>query len=457
MVSDKVVPPAAEPRNSSGQVARSESIRRWLSPLIALAASALAMTCTVSLLDVLGQVNELAATSHRFAGWVALGSVLTMASMTVAVALSRHLGSGPSLSLGAAAAVFGLALGHQVLDDRQIALAFSILGVSVGCLLGGGVGLMFELPLPLARLSLVAWALPLMAVWPVQAWFVLHHSPEALRLTLHPSVWLLAPVAAGIVFWSVATMLLEPPQAARTFDGWQDAWSALVLVFAVVGLVAMLLGFALDIRPYWLRPFVLMAAVLAVSGWALAAKLTPSPLSRLAMVSVSFVAASVPALVQLLLRVADAGQSRVSSGVVGVLVVAVVVGTVLGRLRPWSTLAPGFLMMAAAAAGAWVTPGDPWWMVASMAPFAAAGTAVFVGGLTLATESPAGLGLVAVAAVGALTLGLLLAAPLGWALTGDVPLSVDDARAAGRVMLGIVVATALPLAAYTSVLQGRRD
>lgn len=455
VVSDGAISLLAEPADLGVHVSRPESVRRSLAPLIALVASAMAMTCTTSLVDLLGQADALAVVNDRFPGWASLGALLSVAALLAALFLSRFIGSGPPLSLGAAAGVFGLAVGHQVVDGLQVSLAFPVLGVAVGCLLGGGLAMTFELPLPWARATLVAWAFPLMAAWPVQSWLALHQPPESLRLSLYPSVWLIAPMSVAIVLWSVATMLLEPAHADVVSDGWEDAWSALTLVFAVVGFVAMLLGFAPEIRLYWLRPLVLVAAALAISGWAMVVLLIPSRLIRLGFVAVSFAAACLPSVVQLLLRVSDDGVSRVSLWAVLALVASAAVGVALGWRWPLSTMTVGLVVVAAASAGTWMIPGRPWLLIVALAPLVAAGATVFAAGLRLAMETPAGLRFVGAAGVGALTLGLLFAAPLGWALAGDLPVSVDDARAAGRVFLGLTGAAAVLLAAYTSVLRGR--
>jgi hypothetical protein len=55
----------------------------------------------------------------------------------------------------------------------------------------------------------------------------------------------------------------------------------------------------------------------------------------------------------------------------------------------------------------------------------------------------------------ALTLGLLASAPLSWALGGSVADTVDDARATGRVALGLTFALSVVGAAVTTILLGR--
>jgi len=57
----------------------------------------------------------------------------------------------------------------------------------------------------------------------------------------------------------------------------------------------------------------------------------------------------------------------------------------------------------------------------------------------------------------ALLTGLVTAVPLGWALGGDVPVGEDDARAAGRALLGLTFALCVLALGYLSLLLPARS
>lgn len=436
---------------------RAESVRRGLAPLVALVASSVAVLCTASLVDVLDQLASLRSTNERFAGWFATGGLVTALTVLVAVVLARRTGSGPLLAIGTTAAVFGLAIGGPgVGDDAQLAFALLILGLAVGGLLGGGLCTTLELSRGLATVTLLAWGLPLVAGWPVQTWVALHHSSgEQLRLVTNPPVWVLAPLLILVVGWAIASMLLEPGVVAHDSSGWEDSWPGLLAVLALAYLLAMALGFDPEIRASWLRPLLLVLGGVAGLGWVLVTRLIAELRARLAYLCVSVVGWGLPTVTTLLVKVADDGSSRVGWLGAAALAGATGLGMLAGTRRPLGAAPVGLIVAAGAAAGAWVLPDQPWLMLAAGIPLSGAAGAVWSAGLTLAMSSPVAVRFVGLSAVGALVLGSLLALPVAWALVGDLPVSVDDTRAAGRVFLGIGFAVATLASAYGTVLAGR--
>ncbi len=436
-------------------VTPAETARRWLAPLVAFLASSLGTACTVSLVDARVRLDLLSAVDARFVGWVGLDALICMATALVGLAGARRVGAGPPLALGAAASVFGLALGASITEDTQLALALPVLGLAAGGLLAGGLGMALELPWRWARLTVVAWAIPLTAAWPLLAWSALHHPSQQLRLTAHPTIWLLAPVALLIVVWSMASMLLEPDLAQWGRPGLENAWSGLILVVLGAALVAMLLGFAPEISLIWRRPLILGTAVLVVLCWSAVLAGMADRWVKLALLCVGTVAAAIPALVQLTLAVSDAGSSRAGLAPVVVMAGAAVAGAGAGWRWPEKLAVPALLLTATGAAAAWVVPDQPWWLTAAGAPLLVGGAATLACGLAVAMHHPAALRLVGFGAISALSLGLVFAIPVGWALTGSAPVSTDATRAVGRVFLGITVAATVLAAAYASILLGR--
>jgi len=59
-------------------------------------------------------------------------------------------------------------------------------------------------------------------------------------------------------------------------------------------------------------------------------------------------------------------------------------------------------------------------------------------------------------AVAVTLIGLTISIPLGWSLGGAVASNTDDARAAGRVFLGLTFAAAVLAAGYTATIRPRR-
>lgn len=432
----------------------SERCRRWLAAPVALLASALAVVCVVSVADILPDVGLLFGANERFVGWAGLGVGVGVLASAAALLLMRRTGAGPSLSTGAAAAVFGLALGHQVVDDLQVALALVMLGAAVGCLVTGAAGMAFELPGRYRAAVLLAWITPLVSGWPVLAWAALHDAAAAeAQLTVHPSVWVLAPVSALIVLWSVVSMLVEPPRVhAEVAGSWDTAWSALVVVLVVGALAVMVAGFEPSIDVLWLRPLVIAVAGLVVVGLAAVAWAVPVVSARAAYVALLVAALCVPASVQLMLVVTDAGAQRVTAPGAGLLAVAGVVGVGVGwRWAPRASWA-ALLVMAGASAGAWVMPDTMGPMLAATAPFMVAAGAAAAAGIRLCAATPMSLRFCVLTVVGLLLLGATLSIPLGWSLGGAVGSSTDDARAAGRVFLGLTFAAAVLAAAYIGTL-----
>lgn len=432
----------------------SELCRRWLAAPVAFLASALAVVCVVSVADVLPDVALLFAANERFVGWAGLGVGVGVLTSAGSLLLMRRTGAGPSLSTGAAAAVFGLALGHRVVDDLQVALALVMLGAAVGCLLTGAAGMAFELPGRYRVTVLLAWIAPLVAGWPVLAWAALHDaaSDEA-QLTVHPSVWVVAPVSALIVLWSVVSMLVEPPRVqAEAATLWETAWPALLVVLVLGALAVMVVGFEPSIDVVWLRPIVIAVAGLVVVGLAAVAVAIPVVPARIAYVTLLVGALCVPACVQLMLVVTDAGALRVTAAGAGLLAAAGVLGVAVGwRWAPTASWA-ALLVMAGACAGAWVMPDAMWPMLAATAPFMLAAGAAAAAGVRLCTATPMSLRFCVLTVVGVLLLGSTLSIPLGWSLGGAVASSTDDARAAGRVFLGLTCAAAVLAAAYIGTL-----
>lgn len=427
-----------------------DRVRCWLAAPVALLASSLAVVCVVSVVDVLPDLEQLAVANVRFAGWAGVGVLVAVVASIVGLLSQRRAGPGPVLSLGAAAAVFGLALGNEIVDDVQVALALVMSGMAVGGLLTGTAGMAFELVGRWRAAVLVAWSMPLVCGWPLLTWIALHQpTGDDPRITLHPSVWLLAPVSAVIVAWSVLSMLVTSEGVARrSRESWEGAWLALVTTLGVAALVVMVLGFESGVDRAWLRPLVIAVTAVFVLALAGVAVTISVPAARTAYVAVMVPLLSLPACTQLLILVADAGNARVDAPIVAVVGGSGVVGTVVGFWRPRHAAWAGLLVMAGASAGGWVMPDGPWLMAASAAPLVGgAGLAVGAGVRTAAVSQTA-LRFVTVSVVGVVMIATTLSIPLGWSLGGAVASSTDDARAAGRVILGLTFALSVIAAAY---------
>lgn len=436
---------------------RSEQVRRALAPLVALLSSSLALLCVLNLADMVTQVDELADVDARVGGWAGAGGMASLVVTTVAVLVSPRLGAGLPLAVGAAAAVLGLALGRSVIDDRQLALALVMLGVGVGGLLGGSACMAVDVPGRWHSAVLAAYCLPLVAGPALVGWLALHSvTGDDPRLSLHPPVEPLAALTTVVVGWSVLSLLREPPQQpAMSRPAWDSAWASLVGAVAVPTLAVMLLGFEPDVPLVWLRPLVLVTCAVAVIGLALTAFAVPTAATRVGFVAAVAIVLCWPPCVALLLVAADAGPTRVSPLAVAVLVSAAVCGAGLGSWRPGVGVVGGLVVVAVAAAGAWVMPANPWLMVASGAPMAAGAGGALLGGLRRVAGDRAGVRFVGAATVCTLVLGSLIALPLSWALEGSVPDAEEEARNAARVMLGLTFGLTVLAAAFTSTLLRR--
>jgi hypothetical protein len=113
------------------------------------------------------------------------------------------------------------------------------------------------------------------------------------------------------------------------------------------------------------------------------------------------------------------------------------------------------LVTAAGAAGSWVLPDAQWQMVAGVAWVVAGAAATLVAGARLMAEHDEAWRLLVAAGVVALVVGLAASTAMAWALGGAAADDVDDARAAGRVALGLLFAVAVVAAAGAAILLGR--
>lgn len=435
-----------------------ERIRVLLAVPVAFFASCLGVVCVVSIPDVVSSVQALAVVDERFVGWAGVGVVVgALAAATAFVAVGR-IGPGPPLSLGAAASIFGLALAASVIDPFQLTLAQLLLGGAVGCLLAGAASMTFELPSQHRRAVMVAWAVPVVAGWPLLAWFSRHvvlAADDAPRLTAHPSAWLLAPVSVLIVVWSALSMLIEPQRAA-TVSGpaWDSAWTAVLATVAGAGLATMALGFDPGVPRGWLRPLVLFATGVVVVALTGVTMLIPDPPARVGYAGLVLVMLCFPVTVQLIVVVTDAGDTRISGWVAAAMVAASVLGATAGGIQPsWM---PAFLfVLAGGCAGSWVMPDDQGWMMAGALPLCLGAGAVFGAGIRQTAASAVGWRLGAMAVVALALIGSVLGVAASWALGGDIPSDTEAARAAGRVFLGVTFALSVLASAVVSVLSPR--
>ena len=447
------------PETSAAPDGLADRVRLTLAVPVAFVSSVLGVVCVVSMPDVSTTIGTLSVIEPRFVGWAGVAGAVTVGTGAAALLLVTRIGPGPALSLGAAASVFGLALARELAEPAQLKLALLLLGAAVGCLLGGAASMTFELPDRLRRQVMVAWALPVVAAWPLLAWVAGHVDPLAVgaapRLTYHPSVWVLAPVSALIVMWSAVSMLVEPPRATvRSGPAWETAWGALIGTGFAAALATMALGFDPGLPPGWLRPLVLFASGAVVVTLAGISMLLPPGWTRIGYVLLVFVLVTFPTTVQLLVMVADDGASQVSWWLALLMSGVTVIGTAVGARHPrhvWLSL----LVVAAACAGAWVMPDSPGWMAASGLPLCLAMGAVFGAGLQHTVATAVGWRLGAMAVVVVASLGTTTGIAMAWALGGDIPGDVDAARAAGRVFLGFTFAFAVMAAAVVSVLSPR--
>jgi hypothetical protein len=436
-----------------------DRIRVRLAAPIAFLASCLGVVCVVSVPDVVSTLQDLSLVDSRFVGWAGVGEAIgVMAAATALVGVGRF-GSGPPLSLGAAAAVFGLALAAQVIDPFQLSLSLMLLAGAAACLLAGGASMTFELPRRPRRLVMAAWALPIVSAWPLLAWFSGHVGrlavDDAPRLTAHPSVWLLAPASAFIVVWSALSMLIEPVRAGvRSGPAWDAAWYALLSTALGACLAIMALGFDPSLPPGWLRPLVLFVSGVVIISLGAVTMLLPDAQTRVGYAGLVFVMVFFPITVQLIIIVTDDGSSRVAWWTATALSLATALGAVVGGWRPrWMPLA--LIVVAAGCAGSWIMPDSQGWMAAGALPLCLGAGAVFGAGIRDTADTAVGWRFGAMAVVSITLLGTVIGIALSWALGGDIPDDVNAARAAGRVFLGVMFAFAVLAAAVVSVLSPR--
>lgn len=450
-------PDSLDPRAHGSDDGAAERLRRATAVPVAFLASALAVACVPNAVGLVPDLVLIAAADERFGGWAGLGVLAGTAAAALALATMQRTGAGPALSLGAAAAVFGLTLGHQVGDAVQVRLAFLLLGLAVGGLLTGAAGMAFELTGRLRSAVLLVWVIPLVSGWPVVAWVALHDAAgDTAQFAVHPPAWLLLPIVVTVVAWSALSMLVEAPRARFGAGPFAlTPWTALLAVFGVAALVSMVIGFGDDIDVAWLRPLVIAfcgALVVVLGALASAVQVVAARAGYLALL---VVALCYPASIQTLVAVTDAGDVRVTGPALAVLAASAVVGVVAGWWRPMTACWLGLLGVAAAASGAWVIPDTPWPMVAAAAPLAAAAGAAAAAGVRLSTVSPLALRFAVLTVAGVVLLGVVLSVALGWALGGELAATTDDARAAGRVVLGLTVAASVLVSGYLATLVPR--
>ncbi|MBA2559639.1 MAG: hypothetical protein H0V07_07055, partial [Propionibacteriales bacterium] len=408
-------------------------------------------------LSVLRSFARLRAIDPRFVGWVGVAAMLCVAVAALCLLTVERIGSGPPLVLGAMAGVFGLILGHQVGRPDQLMLAIITSGFAAGALLGGAAGVSATLPDGLARIVAVAWAVPLVAVWPVLVRLSAHRAPGGNPdVVVHPPAWVVVLVTVAIGGWSVLTMLVEPAGVTGTaWSSWEDSWSVLLLVVAVALLLTTVVGFDPRFALVWLRPTVIVATAAAVAGWGLVMIVLPTQTARLAFVGVAVVGWLVPATATFAVARTDGEPARVGWLVVAILVVAAVGGAALAACGQLAVIPVGLAVMSVTAAAGWVMPMSHWAMLSAVAPLLAAAAAVLAGGFRLAATDSEASRLVGLAAVCALVLGGVVAIATSWAMLGDVPVDADGFQAAGRLYAGLTVAVTSVAASWTWAVRGR--
>jgi hypothetical protein len=457
---------------------RGEAVRRGLVPVVAFLASCLGLACLTNLVQISLEVGDLSLANQRFVGWAGVGACAGICLALGALLAAPRLGAAVPLAGGAAAAVFGLALGDAAFDGLRIALALLTLGAASGALLGAACSLTLVSPAPFRLVTGVAWALPVIAGIPVLDELALKpsHNQGTLQLGLHPPVAPLAVVTVLLVSWSALSLLLEPGDVLRsrslTIEGTQPGldlpgdggqrpasgaeatWTAVTLAALVPTVAVMLLGFEPSISAEWLRPLIILVVALTVLGLGFACLSVPSAEVRGGLLTVSLVMLCWPTCIGVLL-LATSGHGSVSRLVLGVLVVAVAVGAVLGAWSPGRGAVGGLLVLAGGAAGAWAVTGIHPLQAVPVGVMAGGAAAATLGGLRSGLAAPVGAQLMGAVAVSCTILGTLLALPLSWALGGSLPVTTATAVADARVLLGLTAAVAVLGAGYTATLRRR--
>jgi len=433
-----------------------ETTRRWLAPPVALLASVLAATCMLNVVAVARSAAALTELDAHFVGWVGVGALAAIVTAAVALVSGDRVGSGPFLSLGAVAAVFGLSLGHQMSGSSEVTVVILVCGLSVGALLAGTVAVVSTLPAAWARLTLTAWASPLVVAWPLLAAAVTGRAAGSVpSLVASPQTALLAVVAVAIVSWSLLTMLVEPvPHPDPTWASWRASWWTLLLLACGAALVTAVLGFSPQLPLVWLRPIVVTATAAVVTGWMLTARLVPEPSARLAYIAVSAVLWVVPATAMFAVSAADAAGG-VTATIIVLFLAAAAGGVAIGYRGGTAVIPVGFALMVVAGCGVWVMATGPWVMVASVGPLVMVATAVVVSTIRIVGVGGSASRLVGLAIVGSLVLGQVVAIPLDWAMLGDLPSSGKEMIASGRLDAGLTVAVASLAASWTWVVSRR--
>jgi hypothetical protein len=411
--------------------------------------------------------------NERWVGWAGLAAVVAVGAGGLAAAGAARLGAAPGLAFGAAAAVFGLALGDEIGTDVEVGLTLVTLGLAFGALVVGGGLVVLGLPGRLRRWTAVAWALPLLLGWLPATWVTLHNPDEA-GLALHPPVVLLAAVTGLVVLWSSVSVLMlehvdgvggarsgheagrsDRAAGAEAEADWSSPWFVLLAVGVVPGLMLMVLGFDPDVPGPWARASSLLTAAVVALGLASVARWLPHPVPQAAYLGIVTVLTLVPTALQLALVTTDAGEARVTLLGVLTLVGLGVAGAGAGYLRPEGALPLGLLVAAGGAAGAWVLPDTQWPMIAGAGFVVAGAAATLVAGARLMVANATAWRFVTCAALVALIVGMSAQVPMSWALGGAAADAVGDARAAGRIALGIVFVAAVLAAAVTGILLDR--
>lgn len=445
----------------SGVADRAESIRGLLAPGIALLASSLLLCCLVTVPDLAAGHGGLAAVDPRLPGWAGLAFVVALAVAAVSVATCGRLGSGPPMALGAAGGVLGLALTRDVTSSAQLVFGLLVQATAVGALFGSGIAMIEELRPRVARATWLAWLMPWTGGWALLGWFALRDRvPHQSRLGVHPPGWLMAVAGGLLMAWAVLTLLLEPhrPVGPAT-AGWENTWAALAVLVVASGTLVMLVGFQPDPTVFWVRPVALLGTGLAVCGFVACGWLVPDAGTRAAYAAVVAVTFVGPSCLHALLLASSEASGPLTAWLAVVFAVAGMAGVVAGWRWARVFVVGGPVISAAAAVGGWAMPANAWVMCAAAAPLAFGVATTGAAGLRLSAVSRMSLRLVSLAGLAAMLLGLLLAAPLTWALGAALTEQTAGARAGGRVLLGLAFALLVVVAAVIAMVQdqGARD